>query len=390
MVLLAYKFDGRLGREILDRGADILAEPQGTRISVLHVAAKYGNEYDVRDLLQRAARHFRSQIRDAREADRRIIDWVNQTIDLDANAEFKVNGYHKLGLSHGFTALHGAADDLKTGTLQVLVEYGADPSIRNRQGKTAQNILDDRLKTNSEALVRNTARERLRAEQAEEDRREASATRQGVLAVLGSVAIAKGMAGRNYTDDQRRSVTEAYVRDRANAANGGQSNNFGQAAEQVKSELDLAAMARQRDLRNQRNVQNLAGTQVATANQERSQPQIQTQHLADYDALNAAPGQKVNPRTQVTTAAQPTVAPKISGGRSPETRSGQACGPSAKCRAGDGFVQWCSGPPVGRDCKSECRMTSGVSYHDVSLPTNVAYIPSDQACGVCDVPNPCN
>lgn len=62
--------------------------------------------------------------------------------------------------------------------------------------------------------------------------------------------------------------------------------------------------------------------------------------------------------------------------------SWRACGPSKTCAAGDGYAHFCSGPakPGAPMCKSECRMTSGVAYHDTSLPNNAAYIPSSAAC----------
>ncbi len=82
-----------------------------------------------------------------------------------------------------------------------------------------------------------------------------------------------------------------------------------------------------------------------------------------------------------TAAAQPAI----------PTYSGQPCGPDKRCTAGDGYTHWCSGPDNGRPlCESECTMTSGVSYHDTSLPNNVAYMPSGEKCQPgCTVPNRC-
>lgn len=74
-----------------------------------------------------------------------------------------------------------------------------------------------------------------------------------------------------------------------------------------------------------------------------------------------------------------------------QTPSWKACGPEQWCSAGDGLAQFCSGPPTGKRCKSECSMTSGVIYHDTQLPKNAAYVPSGEKCDyACDVRNACN
>lgn len=70
--------------------------------------------------------------------------------------------------------------------------------------------------------------------------------------------------------------------------------------------------------------------------------------------------------------------------------SWKKCGKGKTCRVGDGVIAFCSGPPKGNMCKSECQMDSLVIYHDTTLPDG-AYMPGDYKCpsGSCDVVNEC-
>lgn len=65
-----------------------------------------------------------------------------------------------------------------------------------------------------------------------------------------------------------------------------------------------------------------------------------------------------------------------------EDQSWKTCGATQLCEIGDGYLHFCKGPaiPGANRCKSECRMTSGVSYHDTTLSNNAAYIPSAEPC----------
>lgn len=91
---------------------------------------------------------------------------------------------------------------------------------------------------------REAERER-EAEEAREQRdREAAATRQGILAIVGAAAIGKATSGGNYTAAQRSTLVDSYVKDRVNAIDGVQSNNFARQTEAVKRELDEAGRVR--------------------------------------------------------------------------------------------------------------------------------------------------
>lgn len=71
--------------------------------------------------------------------------------------------------------------------------------------------------------------------------------------------------------------------------------------------------------------------------------------------------------------------------------SWKKCGPGKTCLIGDGVIAFCSGPPIGTKCPSECEMKSGVAYHDTTLSSNATYIPSGKPCPErCDVVNSCD
>lgn len=93
------------------------------------------------------------------------------------------------------------------------------------------------------ALERQRLDEEARERRAQEARESAVRVQAG-LAIFGAAAIGKATAGSNYTDAQRRALVESYTKDRINAIDGVQTNNFGQQAETVKRELDTTHRAR--------------------------------------------------------------------------------------------------------------------------------------------------
>ncbi len=60
----------------------------------------------------------------------------------------------------------------------------------------------------------------------------------------------------------------------------------------------------------------------------------------------------------------------------------KTCGPNVGCEVADGYNRFCAGPPKpgAPMCKSECRMSSGVAYHDTRLDSTRVYIGSSEAC----------
>lgn len=120
-------------------------------------------------------------------------------------------------------------------------------------------------------------------------------------------------------------------------------------------------------------------------------------------AASAPPNGFSNPGSPKTTnglppptakQGQPSVQPPASPAVAKADDSWQVCGPEKWCSAGDGYLQFCAGPPSGNPanrCKSECVMSSGVFYHDTALAKDVAYIPSREGCKYpCDVRNSCS
>jgi uncharacterized membrane protein YgcG len=93
------------------------------------------------------------------------------------------------------------------------------------------------------ALERQRQEEEARERRAQEAR-EAAVNRQALMAIVGAAAIGKATSGSNYTDAQRRALVESYTKDRINAIDGVQTNNFGQQAETVKREADTAHRTR--------------------------------------------------------------------------------------------------------------------------------------------------
>jgi hypothetical protein len=84
-----------------------------------------------------------------------------------------------------------------------------------------------------------------RQAEAEEKSRQAQVNREGAMAIFGAVAIGHATAGKNLSESQQSSLVDAYVQDRASAANGVKSNKFDQAANSVSKELNFARMAEQ-------------------------------------------------------------------------------------------------------------------------------------------------
>jgi len=101
------------------------------------------------------------------------------------------------------------------------------------------------------ALEQERLNEEARERRAQEAR-DSAVRRQALMAGVGGIFIAKATAGSNYTDAQRRSLVESYTKDRINAIDGVQTNNFGQQAETVKRELDALGRTRRAEAENTR------------------------------------------------------------------------------------------------------------------------------------------
>lgn len=272
IILYAYRYAPDIARLLLDRGADLFATRTPGNLTVLHTAARFANANDVRDLLDRARSTIQRQTRSAPEAEKRFTAWVNQTFSQIESSE------------KGATALHRAATEEKLDVLRVLIEYGADPSLKNNQGQTAQNILTAKKQDREETQQLLAAAERRRAEEAAEAKRQSAQNTQLALGILGSVALAKGMSGPNYSDAQRSEVIGAFVTDRVNAMNGSETHNLEQASTKAQDELDLNLLAKQ--TQQNKSSGNLAAPPISTVTAAPTP-------AADYDALYAPPGQEI-------------------------------------------------------------------------------------------------
>jgi ankyrin repeat protein len=335
----------RLVEAFLDHGADIFAQSEKTGETVLHGLAKNGDPSVLRRAIMRAKLQMKKQRHTALEANNILFSWLDHTS------------------VEGKTAMHLAGSVGRMDVIQVLIENGADASLRDKSGRTTQQLVAEKIERDEAARVAAKEDYRRRMEQADENARQAAANRQGTLAILGSVALAKGMSGGNYTGDQRRAVIDSYVKDRANAANGIATDSLGQSVATVKRDMDLALLSSQTRARLTTEAKNSPNRSTTSLKESLSTPQVDTA--------------RAQPKTLAASVPM---------------RSGQACGNGKRCVAGNGYTQWCSGPDTGGPhCVSGCEMTSRAAYHDTSLSSNVAHTPSGIPCQPgCTVPNPCD
>ena len=142
-----------------------------------------------------------------------------------------------LQLGKAAKVVNGARDQQTLAAArQNLLNERARIAEEYRLAEAARLVALENMRLAQEAEQRRIAR----AEQAEEDARQSRTNMQGLLAIAGSIAIGSATSGKNFSDVQRRDLVDAWTRDRANAANGVTSNNFGQATDSVKAELDAA------------------------------------------------------------------------------------------------------------------------------------------------------
>jgi dTMP kinase len=162
-----------------------------------------------------------------------------QTAIDKANACTRARDLACTGLQLGKAAklVNGSRDQQTLATArQNLLNERARIAEEFRLAEAARLKAEEDMRLAQEAEQQRIAR----AEQAEQDDRQSRTNMQGLLAIAGSVAIGSATSGKNFSDVQRRDLVDAWTRDRANAANGVTSNNFGQATDSVKAQLDVA------------------------------------------------------------------------------------------------------------------------------------------------------
>ena len=123
-----------IARALLDEGADPFAQMEPGGGTVLHLFAETGNVDEARDLIGRAKVAARQRARSPEEADKIVLEWLDRPFEA------------------GYTAMHIAAMNGKTDVISLLIENGADPSLKDKRNRTAQYHLDRR----AQAATRNS------------------------------------------------------------------------------------------------------------------------------------------------------------------------------------------------------------------------------------------
>jgi hypothetical protein len=120
-------------RALLDGGADIEAELDGSRMRALHVAALYGRTAAVRLLLERGADVKAGDILRFTALQWGAVGGSVAVVQLLLDAGSDINAV----CTSQRAALHWAAVTGRTGVVELLVASGADVHLRDRWGTTA-------------------------------------------------------------------------------------------------------------------------------------------------------------------------------------------------------------------------------------------------------------
>jgi ankyrin repeat protein len=115
-----------IARALLDKGADPFARMEPGGGTALHVFAETGDVGEARELIARAKLASRQRARSPEEADKIFSEWLDRPFGA------------------GYTALHLAAKNGKTDIMPLLIENGADPSLKDKGSHTAQYYLDQK------------------------------------------------------------------------------------------------------------------------------------------------------------------------------------------------------------------------------------------------------
>lgn len=209
-----YSGDPALVSLIVERGADVNAVAGLLGGTPLHYSSMFGDDPEIpRILLAHGAdvngvnKHGWTSLHNAmlngspaiaelllaHGADPRAVDhqgstplhFVAQAIDPSASSEDYVKMAKKLlalggdpnaANKHGRTPLHDAATANKGSVMQLLVEGGADPSLRDVDGKSAQDLLQAKLRADRDKRIQ--AEQERQAKVQARKQREASAERR--------------------------------------------------------------------------------------------------------------------------------------------------------------------------------------------------------------------
>jgi len=116
-----------IARALLDNGADPFAQMEPGGGTVLHLFAETGNAGEARDVIARAKITARQRARSPEEADKIVFEWLDRPFEA------------------GYTAMHIAAMNGKTEVISLLIENGADPSLKDKRNRTAQYHLNQKI-----------------------------------------------------------------------------------------------------------------------------------------------------------------------------------------------------------------------------------------------------
>jgi len=120
-----------IARALLERGADPFARMEPGGGTALHLLAETGDVGEARELIARAKLAASQRARSPEEADKIFSDWLDRPFE------------------GGYTALHLAARNGKTEVIPLLLENGADPSLKDKRSHTAQYYLDQKRRAST-------------------------------------------------------------------------------------------------------------------------------------------------------------------------------------------------------------------------------------------------
>ncbi|HZE10314.1 MAG TPA: ankyrin repeat domain-containing protein [Burkholderiales bacterium] len=120
-----------IARELLEQGADPFSQMEPGGGTVLHLFAETGNVGEARDVIARARLAARQRAGSPEEADKIFFEWLDRPFQA------------------GYTAMHIAAMNGKTDVISLLIENGADPSLKDKRNRTAQYHLDQKTRAST-------------------------------------------------------------------------------------------------------------------------------------------------------------------------------------------------------------------------------------------------
>jgi len=120
-----------IARELLEQGADPFSQMEPGGGTVLHLFAETGNVGEARDVIPRARLAARQRAGSPEEADKIFFEWLDRPFQA------------------GYTAMHIAAMNGKTDVISLLIENGADPSLKDKRNRTAQYHLDQKTRAST-------------------------------------------------------------------------------------------------------------------------------------------------------------------------------------------------------------------------------------------------